>query len=48
MLIEYTNNIITAVYPGLVESIDGKNYSNGLKWADIINRAVEKATKSIH
>lgn len=36
-----------AVYPGLVESIDAKNYSNGLKWAEIINHAVEKATKSI-
>ncbi|PKK46614.1 hypothetical protein CI102_7790 [Trichoderma harzianum] len=36
-----------AVYPGLVESIDAKNYSNGLKWADIIKHAVDKATKSI-
>ncbi|KAL6904632.1 hypothetical protein GGI43DRAFT_397708 [Trichoderma evansii] len=37
-----------AVYPGLVESIDAKNYSNGLKWAGIINHAVEAATESIH
>ncbi|KAL7908681.1 Zn-dependent exopeptidase [Trichoderma velutinum] len=36
-----------AVYPGLVESIDAKNYSNGLKWANIIKHAVDKATKSI-
>lgn len=44
---EYANKIFAAVYPGLVESIDAKNYSNGLKWAEIINHAVEKATRSI-
>ncbi|KAG6181355.1 hypothetical protein E4U36_004149 [Claviceps purpurea] len=36
-----------AVYPGLMESIDAKDYSAGLKWAGIIDRCVVKAAKSI-
>ncbi|KND91146.1 Vacuolar protein sorting-associated protein 70 [Tolypocladium ophioglossoides CBS 100239] len=36
-----------AVYPGLMESIDAKDYNNGLKWSGIINRCVIKATTSI-
>ncbi|KAK9437667.1 glutamate carboxypeptidase 2 [Metarhizium brunneum] len=36
-----------AVYPGLVESIDAKDYINGLKWAGIIDRCVNKAAESI-
>ncbi|KAJ3493673.1 hypothetical protein NLG97_g4583 [Lecanicillium saksenae] len=36
-----------AVYPGLMESIDAKNYSNGLKWAGIINKCIQRATKSL-
>jgi len=36
-----------AVYPGLAESIDAKDYSNGLKWAGIIDHAIVKAAKSI-
>ncbi|KAG6022541.1 hypothetical protein E4U40_004529 [Claviceps sp. LM458 group G5] len=36
-----------AVYPGLMESIDAKDYSAGLKWAGIIDRCVAKAAKSI-
>lgn len=36
-----------AVYPGLMESIDAKDYSGGLKWADIIDRCVVKAAKSL-
>ncbi|KAI9171789.1 putative glutamate carboxypeptidase [Paramyrothecium foliicola] len=32
-----------AVFPGLVESIDAKDYNNGLKWAGI----VEKLAKSV-
>ncbi|GJN79417.1 hypothetical protein PLIIFM63780_002930 [Purpureocillium lilacinum] len=36
-----------AVYPGLMESIDAKDYNNGLKWAGIIDRCVVKATHSI-
>jgi hypothetical protein len=34
-----------AVYPGLMEAIDAKHYSNGLKWAEIVQKCVEKATK---
>lgn len=34
-----------AVYPGLMEAIDAKDYSNGLKWAEIVQKCVEKATK---
>ncbi|KAG5926329.1 hypothetical protein E4U42_003423 [Claviceps africana] len=36
-----------AVYPGLMESIDAKDYSAGLKWAKIIDKCVVKAAKSI-
>ncbi|EQL02854.1 glutamate carboxypeptidase 2 [Ophiocordyceps sinensis CO18] len=32
------------VYPGLMESIEAKDYSNGLKWAGIIDRCVNRAT----
>ncbi|GAO13457.1 hypothetical protein UVI_02016570 [Ustilaginoidea virens] len=35
------------VYPGLMESIEAKDYTNGLKWAGIINGCVVKAAKSI-
>ncbi|KAK2590125.1 hypothetical protein QQS21_012193 [Conoideocrella luteorostrata] len=35
------------VFPGLMESIDAKDYSNGLKWAGIIDGCVVKASKSI-
>lgn len=37
----------TAVYPGLMESIDAKDYSNGLKWSGIINKCIRRATKSL-
>jgi N-acetylated-alpha-linked acidic dipeptidase len=30
-----------------MESIDAKDYTNGLKWAGIIDRCVTKAAKSI-
>ncbi|KAJ2906419.1 hypothetical protein MKZ38_001779 [Zalerion maritima] len=36
-----------ATYPGLVESIDFKDYVNGVKWAKIIKECVENARKSI-
>ncbi|OAA54446.1 Transferrin receptor-like, dimerization domain protein [Cordyceps fumosorosea ARSEF 2679] len=36
-----------AVYPGLMESIDAKDYSNGLKWSGIINKCIRRATKSL-
>lgn len=38
---------LTAVYPGLMEAIDAKDYSNGLKWAEIVKKCVEKATKTL-
>ncbi|KAG8422330.1 hypothetical protein J3459_010481 [Metarhizium acridum] len=40
-------NFMIAVYPGLIESIDAKDYINGLKWAGIIDRCVHKAAESI-
>ncbi|KAF9878604.1 glutamate carboxypeptidase [Colletotrichum karsti] len=36
-----------AVYPGLQESIDAKDYVNALKWSGIVNECVASATKSI-
>ncbi|KOS19804.1 Vacuolar protein sorting-associated protein 70 [Escovopsis weberi] len=36
-----------AVFPGLVESIDAKDYANGLKWARIIKHCVDKAARSL-
>lgn len=36
-----------AVLPGLTESIDANDYSNGLKWAGIIKKKIELATVSL-
>jgi N-acetylated-alpha-linked acidic dipeptidase len=36
-----------AVFPGLSESVDAKDYRNGLKWAGIIKKTIEQATKSL-
>lgn len=36
-----------AVYPGLVESIDAKNYTNAIRWSGIIEDSVKKATANI-
>ncbi|KAJ0162306.1 putative glutamate carboxypeptidase [Colletotrichum tanaceti] len=36
-----------AVFPGLQESIDAKDFNNALKWTGIINECVASATKSI-
>ncbi|KAK5992737.1 putative glutamate carboxypeptidase [Cladobotryum mycophilum] len=36
-----------AVFPGLVESIDAKDYTNGLKWTGIIDHCITNAIKSI-
>ncbi|KAJ2971965.1 hypothetical protein NQ176_g7426 [Zarea fungicola] len=36
-----------AVYPGLMESIDAQDYSNGLKWSGIINNCIKRATLSL-
>lgn len=40
-------NSRAAVFPGLVESIDNKDFANAVKWADIINGCIKKATKTI-
>lgn len=32
-----------AVFPGWVESIDAKDYINGLKWSAIIGRSINSA-----
>jgi N-acetylated-alpha-linked acidic dipeptidase len=36
-----------AVFPGLMESIDAKNYLNGLKWADIVEKSILNAAKAM-
>ncbi len=36
-----------AVFPGLVEAIDAKDYQNAEKWVDIIEKRFEAATKSL-
>lgn len=36
-----------AVFPGLVESIDAKDYINGLKWAGIIESCITNAIQSL-
>ncbi|KAH8682513.1 hypothetical protein BX600DRAFT_375449 [Xylariales sp. PMI_506] len=36
-----------AVFPGLVESIDAKDYLNALKWVDIIDDCIKTATKTV-
>ncbi|KFA51062.1 hypothetical protein S40293_08235 [Stachybotrys chartarum IBT 40293] len=36
-----------AVYPGLMESIDAKDFTNGLKWAGIIERSVVDVKESL-
>nr|XP_036577953.1 glutamate carboxypeptidase II [Colletotrichum truncatum]KAF6785083.1 glutamate carboxypeptidase II [Colletotrichum truncatum] len=36
-----------AVYPGLQESIDAKDYINAVKWSGIINECVASANKAI-
>ncbi|KAG8163512.1 hypothetical protein KVR01_006809 [Diaporthe batatas] len=36
-----------AVYPGLVESIDAKNYTNAIRWSGIIEDSVKTATANI-
>ncbi|KAH6900016.1 hypothetical protein B0T10DRAFT_554565 [Thelonectria olida] len=36
-----------AVFPGLVESVDAKDYVNGLKWTGIIQRCVLNAADSL-
>lgn len=40
-------NSRAAVFPGLVESIDNRDFANAVKWADIINGCIKKATKTI-
>jgi N-acetylated-alpha-linked acidic dipeptidase len=36
-----------AVFPGLVEAIDAKDYDNASRWVDIIGEALKKAAKSL-
>ncbi|GAW21219.1 hypothetical protein ANO14919_107370 [Xylariales sp. No.14919] len=36
-----------AVFPGLVESIDGNDFTNALKWTGIIDTCIKTATKTI-
>lgn len=41
------NNTPIAVFPGLVESIDNKDYVNARKWVDIIDNCIKTATNTI-
>ncbi|KAK6820855.1 hypothetical protein PG987_015255 [Apiospora arundinis] len=36
-----------AVFPGLTESIDNKDFINALRWVDIIDNCIKTATKTI-
>ncbi|KAI1186982.1 hypothetical protein F5B17DRAFT_401513 [Nemania serpens] len=36
-----------AVFPGLVESIDNKDFTNALKWVNIIDSCIKTATKTM-
>lgn len=36
-----------ATFPGLVESIDDKDFTNAIKWANIIANCIDAATKSL-
>ncbi|KAJ2980850.1 hypothetical protein NUW58_g6835 [Xylaria curta] len=36
-----------AVFPGLVESIDNKDFTNAIKWVDIIDKCIQTATKTM-
>ncbi|KAK8075107.1 PA domain-containing protein [Apiospora hydei] len=36
-----------AVFPGLTESIDSKDFINALRWVDIIDHCIKTATKTI-
>lgn len=36
-----------AVFPGMVESIDAKDYSNAVRWAEIIENCITTATANI-
>ncbi|KAI0550511.1 hypothetical protein F4679DRAFT_542663 [Xylaria curta] len=36
-----------AVFPGLVESIDNKDFTNAIKWVDIIDSCIKTATKTM-
>lgn len=38
---------ITAVFPGLVESVDAKDYNNAVRWAEIIETCIKTATVNI-
>ncbi|EPE02785.1 pa domain-containing protein [Ophiostoma piceae UAMH 11346] len=37
-----------AVFPGLVESIDAGNWTNALRWADIVESRIAAASKALH
>lgn len=39
--------ISLAVFPGLDESIDNKDFVNTMRWADIIDDCIKDATKTI-
>ena len=44
---EYHADVLKAVFPGLVESIDDKNWDNAKKWVDIIEDCLKNAAKSL-
>jgi len=39
--------LVIAVFPGLDESIDKKDFVNTMRWADIIEECIDDATKTI-
>lgn len=36
-----------AVFPGLVESIDAKDYTNAIRWTGIIEECIKTATAHV-
>ncbi|KAI1433495.1 Zn-dependent exopeptidase [Xylaria sp. CBS 124048] len=40
-------NTLLAVFPGLVESIDNNDFTNAMKWVDIIDNCIKTATKTM-
>ncbi len=43
----FANPQFAAVFPGLMESIDDRDWENALKWVDIVESCIRKAAKSI-
>lgn len=43
----FTDHFSGAVFPGLVEAIEAKDFENAQKWVGIIGGTLEKAVKGL-